>query len=207
MTRGAVLAEGRGYRLQALLDAVFFHEIPDFELVAVISPEENAYALTRAQTAGIPGYVVDPDLFPSTSSYCKAISNKLKDMDIDLVILADYSLPLGEVGKRYKNRIIGVAPSLIPAFENFSGNMYQVLHDRGIKVAGATAYFAAEDGSIGPIILQKTVPLDPEMDPDAIRTRILEDAEWVLLPEAVKLFCGNKLECNGNYVRIAGQDK
>lgn len=204
MIRGAVLAEGRGSRLQALLDAVFFREIPEFELEAVICPQEGCYALTRAKTAGIPGYVVDPELFPSTASYCKAVSNKLKDMDIDLVILTDYTLPLGEVSKRFKNRIIGVSPSLIPAFEHYEGNLYQLLHDRGAKLAGATAFFASEDGGIGPIILQKAVELDPGLSPEAIRNRIMEEGEWILLPEAVKLFCGNKLEIDGNYVRIAG---
>lgn len=202
MTRGAVLATGRGARLQALLDAVFFREIPDFELVAIISPQENSYALTRAKTAGIPGFVVDPDLFPNKESYCTAITNKLKDMDIDLVILCDYNLPLGDVGKRFKNRVIGVVPCLAPAFEGYEGNMYQHLADRGAKIAGATAYFVSEDGGVGPIILQKTVDLDPNMSADAIRARILEDAEWIILPEAVKLFCANKLECVGNYVRI-----
>ena len=198
------MAEGRGTRLQALLDAVFFREIPDFELEAVLCPQEGAYALTRAKTAGIPGYVVDPDLFPSTASYCKAVCNKLKDMDIDLVILADYTLPLGEVSKRFKNRIIGVVPSLIPAFEEDPAGMYQILHDRGVKLAGATAYFASAEGGIGPIILQKAVELEPGLSPDAIRGRILEEGEWVLLPEAVKLFCENKLEVSGNCVRIAG---
>ena len=127
MIRGAVLAEGRSYQLQALLDAVFFREIPEFELAAVIAPQEDSPALSKARSAGVAGTVVDPDLFPSTASYCKAVSNKLKDMDIDLVILADYSMPLGEVTKRFRNRIIAVCPCLIPAFENFKGDMYQVL--------------------------------------------------------------------------------
>ena len=187
MIRGAVLAEGRSYQLQA-----------------VIAPQEDSPALSKARSAGVAGTVVDPDLFPSTASYCKAVSNKLKDMDIDLVILADYSMPLGEVTKRFRNRIIAVCPCLIPAFENFKGDMYQVLHDRGIKIAGATAYFTAEDGGIGPIILQKAVDLEPGMSREAIYTKIREDAESVILPEAVKLFCANKLECDGNLVRISG---
>ena len=204
MIRGAGLAEGRSYQLQALLDAVFFREIPEFELAAVIAPQEDSPALSKARSAGVAGTVVDPELFPSTASYCKAVSNKLKDMDIDLVILADYSMPLGEVTKRFRNRIIAVCPCLIPAFENFKGDMYQVLHDRGIKIAGATAYFTAEDGGIGPIILQKAVDLEPGMSREAIYTKIREDAESVILPEAVKLFCANKLECDGNLVRISG---
>ena len=205
MIRGAVLAEGRSHQLQSLLDAIFFREIPEFELAAVIAPQEDSPVLAKARSAGIAGTVVEPDLFPSTASYCKAVSNKLKDMDIDLVILADYSLPLGEVTKRFKNRVIAVCPCLIPAFENFKGDMYQVLHDRGIKIAGATAYFVAEDGGIGPIILQKPVELSPGMSRQAIYNRIQEDAEAVLLPEAVKLFCANKLECDGNFVHISGK--
>ena len=204
MVRAAVLASGDGSRLQALLDAVYFNEIPNFELVAVICPQQGCYAMTRALSAGIPAFVVDPELFPNSTSHSMAVANKLKDMDIDLVILADYSMPLGEVTKRFRNRIIAVCPCLIPAFENFKGDMYQVLHDRGIKVAGATAYFTAEDGGIGPIILQKAVDLEPGMSREAIYTRIREEAESVILPEAVKLFCANKLECDGNLVRISG---
>jgi len=202
MIRGAALVSGGGTQLQSLLDAVYFKEIPNFELVAVISPESDAYALTRAKTAGVPTYVVDPNLFPTEASYSKAVYNKLRDMDIDLVILTGYKRPLGEVAEKFKNKIIGVYPSLIPAFENQEGNIYKAVFERGLKVAGATAYFAASDGSIGPIILQKAVTIYQTDSVESIRSRIMEEAEWKILPQAIKLFCEGKLEIRGKRVHI-----
>ena len=108
MVRAAVLASGDGARLQAILDAVYFKEIPDFELVAVICPQRGCYAMTRALSAGIPAYVVDPELFPNMTSHSMAVANKLKDMDVELVILAGYDVPLGVVPYQFKNRIIQI---------------------------------------------------------------------------------------------------
>ena len=116
--RAAALASGDGARLQASLDSMYFKEIPNFELVAVISPQRDAYAMKRALNAGVPAYVVDPELFPTMTSHSMAIANKLRDMDIELVILAGYDLPLGVVPYQFKNRIIGTCPSLYPAFED-----------------------------------------------------------------------------------------
>ena len=115
MVRTAVLASGDGARLQAILDAVYFNEIPNFELVAVICPQRGCYAMNRALNAGIPAFVVDPDLFPNMTSHSMAVANKLKDMDIELVILAGYDIPLGVVPYQFKNRIIGTYPALYPA--------------------------------------------------------------------------------------------
>ena len=121
MVRAAALASGDGARLQAILDSMYFKEIPNFELVAVISPQRDAYAMKRALNAGVPAYVVDPELFPTMTSHSMAIANKLRDMDIELVILAGYDLPLGVVPYQFKNRIIGTCPSLYPAFEGCGG--------------------------------------------------------------------------------------
>ncbi|EJW90142.1 phosphoribosylglycinamide formyltransferase, partial [gut metagenome] len=106
----------------------------------------------RALNAGIPAYVVDPELFPNITSHSMAVANKLKDMDIDLVILAGYELPLGVVPYQYKNRIIGTYPALYPAFENEEGDIYRAALEKGVKVTGATAYFADGDGRVGNII-------------------------------------------------------
>lgn len=202
MTRGAVLVSGGGTKLQALLDSVYFGEIPDFELVAVISSDEEAYAMTRAKTAKVPAYTVDPALFPTTSSYSMAVANKLRDMDVDLVILAGYKMPLGTVASAFKNRIIGVYPSLVPAFENCQGSVHRAVLERGAKVTGATAYFASAEGAIGPIILQKTVEVRQDDDVDALRSRVMEEAEWKLLPQAVTLYCQGRLEIRGARVFI-----
>jgi phosphoribosylglycinamide formyltransferase-1 len=202
VTRGAVLVSGGGTKLQALLDSVYFREIPDFELVAVISSDEQAYAMTRAKTAGIPAYVVDPALFPTTSSYSMAVANKLKDMDVDLVILAGYRMPLGTVAAAFRNRVIGVYPSLIPAFEKVEGSVHRAVLERGVKITGATAYFATPEGGIGPIILQKAVEVRQDDDLDTLRSRVMEDAEWKLLPQAVTLYCQGRLEVRGSRVLI-----
>ncbi len=202
MIRGAVLVSGGGTKLQAVLDSVYFGEIPDFQLVAVISSDAQAYAMTRAKTAGVPAYVVDPALFPTASSYSMAVANKLKDMDVDLVVLAGYRMPLGTVAATYKNRVIGVYPSLIPAFEGVEGSVHRAVLERGARITGATAYFATPDGEIGPIIAQRAVEVRQDDTVDTLRARVMEEAEWKLLPDAVTLFCQGRLEIHGSRVII-----
>ena len=138
MVRAAALVTGDGAKLQAILDSMYFKEIPDFELIAVISSERDAYAMKRALNAGVPAYVVDPELFPNSTSHSMAVANKLKDMDIDLVILAGYELPLGVIPYQFKNRIIGTYPALCPAFEDVEGDVHCAVLERGVKVTGAT---------------------------------------------------------------------
>ena len=118
MIRAAALVSGDGALLQTVLDSMYFGEIPNFELTAVICTESDAYALRRARNSGVEAFVVEPSLFPTKLSYSMAISNKLRDMDIDLVILAGYNMPLGVISTQFRKRIIGVYPSLIPAFVN-----------------------------------------------------------------------------------------
>lgn len=202
MIRASALVAGEGSKLQAILDSMYFNEIPDFELVSVISSEKDAYAMTRAQNAGVPAFVVDPDLFPNMTSYTMSVASKLRDMDVDLVILAGYELPLGVIPYQYKNSIIGTCPSLIPAFEDTRGDIVRASLERGVKVTGATAYIADADGRVGGIILQQAVEVKPDDNVETLRRRILEDAEWKLLCEAVKLYCGGKLEIRGKRVVI-----
>ena len=139
MVRAAALVTGDGAKLQAILDSMYFKEIPDFELIAVISSEREAYAMNRALNAGVPAYVVDPELFPNSTSHSMAVANKLKDMDIDLVILAGYEQPLGVIPYQFKNRIIGTYPALCPAFEDVEGDVQRAVLERGVKVTGATS--------------------------------------------------------------------
>lgn len=203
MVRAAALASGDGARLQAILDSMYFKEIPNFELVAVISPQRDAYAMKRALNAGVPAYVVDPELFPTMTSHSMAIANKLRDMDIELVILAGYDLPLGVIPYQFKNRIIGTCPSLYPAFEDVEGDVCRAVLERGVKVTGATAYFTDGDGRVGNIILQKAVDVLPEDDPDTLRQRVMEEGEWKLLSRAVSLYCAGRLSIHGSRVLIA----
>ena len=205
MVRAAALVSGDGAKLQAILDSMYFKEIPDFELVAVISSEKDAYAMKRALNAGVPAYVVDPELFPNMTSHSMAVANKLKDMDIELVILAGYDMPLGVIPYQFKNHIIGTFPALYPAFEDAEGDVQRAVLERGVKITGATAYFADADGRVGGIILQRSIEVMPDDTPDSLRRRVLEDAEWKLLSQAVSLYCANRLSIRGNRVIIEAE--
>ncbi|MDO4983690.1 MAG: formyltransferase family protein [Eubacteriales bacterium] len=202
MIRAAALVSGDGAKLQAILDSMYFKEIGNFELVAVISPEKDVYAMKRALNAGVPAYVVDPELFPTMTSHSMAIANKLKDMDIDLVILAGYDRPLGVVPYQFKNRIIGTYPALYPAFADVEGDPCRAALERGVKVSGATAYFADGEGGIGGIILQKAVNVSPDDTAETLRQRIMEEGEWKILSQAVSLYCAGRLAIHGNRIII-----
>ena len=202
MIRAAALASGDGALLQAILDSMYFNEIPDFELVAVICPQRDCYAMKRALNAGVPAYVVDPELFPTMTSHSMAVANKLKDMDIDLVILAGYDLTLGVIPYQFRNRIIGTYPALYPAFEDEEGDIQRQVLERGVKLTGATAYFADGDGRVGSIILQRAVEVLPDDTPETLSRRVLEEGEWRILSQAVILYCSHKLKIHGNRVII-----
>ena len=189
MIRAAALASGDGEKLQAVLDALYFGELPDFELAAVICPEKNAYVMQRAVNAKIPAYVVDPDLFPTMTTHSMAVANKLKDMDVELVLLADYDASLGVIPYQFKNRIIGTWPSLCPAFEDCEGDVFEAVLARGCTLTGATSFFADADGRVGKIIDQRAVAVLPGDTAETLRSRVTEQAEWPLLAEAVKHYC------------------
>ena len=203
IVRAAALTAGDGSKLQAILDSMYFHELPNFELAAVIAPSREAYAITRAVNAGVPSYVVDPELFPNMTSHSMAVANKLRDMDIELVILAGYDLPLGVVPYQFRNHIIGTYPALSPAFEDVEGDVNRAVLERGVKVTGATAYFADGDGGVGGIILQKAIDVLPDDTPESLGTRVMEECEWKLLSRAVALYCGGKLSVHGKRVVVA----
>ena len=206
MVRAAALVSGGVSKLQAILDAVYFKEIPNFELVAVISSERTTKAMKRAAGAGVPAFVVDPELFPNMTSHSMAVANKLRDMDIDLVILAGYNLELGVIPFQYKNRIVGTCPCLVPAFEEVSDEeVFHAVLERGVKITGATAYFADNDGMVGSIIQQKAVTVYAEDTPETLRSRVTEEAECKLLIEALSLYCQGRLSHHGNRILISGE--
>ena len=193
MIRAAALASGDGEKLQAVLDAMYFGELPDFELSAVICPDKNAYVMQRALSAKVPAYVVDPDLFPTMTTHSMAVANKLKDMDIELVLLVDYDVPLGVIPYQFRDRIIGTWPSLCPAFEDCGDDVFEAVLRRGCKLTGATSFVADADGRVGRIIDQRAVAVTPDDTAETLRRRVTEQAEWPLLAEAVKLYCRGKI--------------
>ena len=131
-----------------------------------------------------------------------AVANKLKDMDIELVILAGYDQPLGVIPYQFKNRIIGTFPALIPAFEDAEGDIQRAVLERGVKVTGATAYFADGDGRVGSIILQQAVEVRPNDTPESLSRRVLEEAEWRILSQSVIYYCSGRLKIHGSRVLI-----
>lgn len=210
MVKTAVLVSGGGTNLQAIMDAHLFGEIPNCELTAVISSDPDAYALVRAKSASIPAYVVDRALFPNSATYNTALQQKLEDLDIELVVLAGYALPLsGPILRAYENRIINTFPGLLPAFAELDGagiEPCEAAIRAGVKLSGATAYFVtAEKG--GPIILQQAVEVWEGDTPRTLQRRIMEEAEWKILPRALTLFCQGSLQVTDGVVHIVGGDK
>ena len=189
--RIAVLVSGGGTNLQALIDAQRRGEIINGEIAAVIASKPGAYALERAARAGIPGYVVARRDYPSNQAMTIALTDKLKSLDIDLVVLAGFMVILTqEMVRAYPNAILNVHPALIPSF---CGEGYYGLHvheralEYGVKVSGATVHFVSEECDGGPIVLQKAVAVEENDTPETLQRRVMEQAEWHLLPQAAEL--------------------
>ena len=206
MTRIAVLVSGGGTNLQALIGARDHGELGGGELAAVISSKADAYALERAKNAGIPGYVVARKDYDSNRAMTQALVAKLKELNIDLVVLAGFMHILTEeMVQAYPNAIVNVHPALIPSF---CGAGYYGLHVHekalayGVKVTGATVHFVNEEPDGGPIILQKAVDILPGDTPEVLQRRVMEQAEWHILPQAVALFCQGRLSVEGRIVTI-----
>lgn len=206
MVRIAVLVSGGGTNLQALIDAQGRGEIPDGEIAAVISSSPDAFALERAKKAGIPGYVIDRKAFDSNQAMTVALTQQLKELDIGLVVLAGFMYILTpELIDAYPNAILNVHPALIPSFcgEGFYGlHVHEAALAYGVKVTGATVHFVSEDCDGGPIVLQQAVPIEEGDTPEVLQRRVMEQAEWKILPRAVALFCAGKLRVEGRIVHI-----
>jgi len=202
------LVSGGGTNLQAIIDANIFGEIKNCELTAVISSNPEAYAIERAQYAGIPVYVIDKSIFANRTSFTKALLDKLLDLEIELVVYAGFNYILGpQLIKAFENRIINIHPSLLPSFcgPGFYGlRVHEAVLAHGAKVTGATAHFVTDVTDNGPIILQKAVPIFEDDTPATLQRRVMEQAEWNILPEAISLYCERRLELDGRIVRIKG---
>lgn len=203
-TRIAVLVSGGGTNLQALINAQARGELGGGKIAAVISSKPGAYALERAKKAGIPGYVLPRKEFDSNQAMTIALVEMLKELDIDLVVLAGCMIIFtGELVHAYPNAVMNVHPALIPAF---CGKGYYGLHVHeevlryGVKLSGATVHFVSEECDGGPIIAQKAVAVRENDTPETLQRRIMEEAEWKLLPEAVSLFCQGRLSVQGRTV-------
>ncbi len=190
-TRIAVLVSGGGTNLQALIDAQNSGVLKSGEIVLVISNNSIAHALTHAQNAGIEALCISKKDCGSQEAFEEAILSALKERDIDLIVLAGFmSILSGHFVKQYENRIINVHPSLIPSFcgKGFYGlRVHEAALEYGVKVTGATVHFVNEVPDGGRIIMQKAVPVLPDDTPESLQKRVMESAEWIILPEAAEL--------------------
>lgn len=202
----AVLVSGGGTNLQALIDAQGRGELINGQIAAVISSSPGAYALERAAKAGIPGYVVARRDFPSNQSMTAALVDRLRELEIDLVVLAGFMVILtGEMVRAFPNAILNVHPALIPSFAGpgcYGLHVHEKALEYGVKLSGATVHFVSEECDGGPIVLQKAAEVLPGDTPEVLQRRIMEQCEWVLLPQAVSLFCQDRLRVEGRIVHI-----
>lgn len=202
-----VLVSGGGTNLQKLIDAQAAGEIVNGKLRVVISSRPDAYALERAKKAGIEAITLRRKDYGSVEEYSQALIDALKEREVDLVVLAGFLTITGDnFVEAFRNRIINVHPALLPSF---GGKGYYGLHvheaalARGVKVTGATVHFVNEVCDGGPIILQKAVEIQEGDTPEILQKRVMEQAEWILLPKAVSLFCQGKLSVSDGVVHIA----
>ena len=200
----AVLVSGGGTNLQALIDAQQRGEIPQGRIALVLASKPGVYALERAKQAGIPSDVLVRREFPTQEAYDEALIGKLEAAGTDLVILAGFLTIISEtVVNRFENRIINVHPSLIPSFcgEGFYGlRVHEEALRRGVKVTGATVHFVNNVCDGGPIILQRAVEVRGGDTPETLQKRVMEEAEWKLLPKAAALFCEGRLSVENGVV-------
>ena len=205
-TNIAVLVSGGGTNLQALIDAQQRGMFGEGKITAVISSKAGAYALERAARAGIPGYVIPRKEFDSNRAMTVALVEKLRELSIDLVVLAGCMVIFTEeLVQAYPNAIMNVHPALIPSFcgEGYYGlHVHEKALEYGVKLSGATVHFVTAECDGGPIIAQQAVPVLPGDTPEVLQKRIMEQAEWKILPEAVSLFCQGRIKVDGSTVII-----
>ena len=202
----AVLVSGGGTNLQALIDAQGRGALGGGEITAVISSKDGVFALERAAKAGIDSYVLPRKSFDSNRSMTVALVEMLKCLQIDLVVLAGCMVIFTqELVEAYPNAVMNVHPALIPSFcgEGYYGlRVHEAALRYGVKISGATVHFVSEECDGGPIIAQKAVTVIEDDTPETLQRRIMEEAEWELLPKAVALFCQDKLSVIGRNVII-----
>lgn len=206
MMKIAVLVSGGGTNLQAILDAIDSGKITNTQVSVVISNNANAYALERAKKYGIPAQCVSPKRYESRELFNRALLETIQSYHVDLVVLAGCLVVIPEMMvKAYPNRIINIHPSLIPAFcgTGYYGlKVHEGVLQRGAKVTGATVHFVDEGTDTGPIILQKAVEVQQDDTPETLQRRVMEEAEWQIMPQAIDLIANQKVEITDGIVKI-----
>lgn len=197
MLRVVVMVSGGGTNLQAILDAVDNGKITNAEVVAVISNNEGAYAIERAKNHGVPAFVVTPKVYETRDAFNEALLETIKACKPDLIVLAGFlvKIPAAMI-EAYRNKIINIHPSLIPSFCGvgyYGLKVHEAALARGVKVTGATVHYVDEGTDTGPILFQKAVEVQPDDTPKTLQQRVMEQAEWVLLPQAINAIANGRI--------------
>ncbi|MEE0468487.1 MAG: phosphoribosylglycinamide formyltransferase [Blautia sp.] len=206
MMKMAVLVSGGGTNLQAIMDAMDRGEITNAEIAVVISNNANAYALERAKMKGIEAICVSPKAYASRAEFNQALLETIQSYDVELVVLAGCLVVIPEIMvKAYPNKIINIHPALIPSFcgTGYYGlKVHEGVLERGVKVTGATVHFVDEGTDTGPIILQKAVEVRQGDTPEILQRRVMEEAEWKIMPRAIDLIANDKIEVVDGLVKF-----
>ena len=209
VTKIAVLVSGGGTNLQALIDAEKRGELGNGKISLVISSKPDVYALERAKNNGIDTLVLSRKEYGDISEYSAALAKALEEAQTELVVLAGFLTIIDEqVYNKFPNKILNVHPALIPSFcgKGFYGlKVHEAALEKGVKVSGATVHIVTPECDAGPIVLQKAVAVNQNDTPEILQRRIMEEAEWKILPEAVKLFCDGRITVENNKVFIKGE--
>ncbi|MCR5517810.1 MAG: phosphoribosylglycinamide formyltransferase [Lachnospiraceae bacterium] len=195
MLKIAVLVSGGGTNLQAIIDAIDGGRITNTEIAVVISNNQNAYALTRAENAGIEHKCISPKDYENRALFEDVLLETIDSYSVDLIVLAGFLVAIpAKMVEKYERRIINIHPSLIPSFcgKGYYGlKVHEAALNRGVKVSGATVHYVDAGMDTGPIILQKAVSVEPGDTPEVLQKRIMEQAEWVILPQAINMIANN----------------
>lgn len=206
-----VLVSGGGTNLQAIIDALADGKITNAGIAAVISNNPNAYALKRAEQAGIEGVCVSPKSFETRGEFNRALLSKIQSYEPDLIVLAGCMVVIPkEMVQAYPNRIINIHPALIPSFcgTGYYGlRVHEKVLERGVKLTGATVHFVDEGTDTGPIILQKAVEVKSDDTPEILQRRVMEEAEWQIMPRAINLIANGCVKVENGRVIISGGEE
>ncbi|MBE6622265.1 MAG: phosphoribosylglycinamide formyltransferase [Ruminococcaceae bacterium] len=210
-TKIAVLVSGGGTNLQALIDAEREGRLGNGRITLVIASKPGVYALERAEKNGIATQVLPRKDYDSIASYSRALTDALIAAETELVVLAGFLTIIDEqVYQAFPNKILNVHPALIPSFcgKGFYGlRVHEAALEKGVKVSGATVHIVTPECDAGPIVLQKAVDVKQDDTPETLQKRIMEEAEWKILPEAVRLFCEGRITVENNKVSIKGEGR
>ena len=206
MLKLAVLVSGGGTNLQSIIDSIADGRITNAEIKVVISNNKNAYALERAAKAEIPAKALSPKDFTDREAFNDALLQALIDSEADIVVLAGCLVVIPpKIVEHFKNRIINIHPSLIPSFcgkDYYGLKVHEGVLNRGVKVTGATVHFVDDGTDTGPIILQKAVEVHQDDTPKSLQLRVMEEAEWVIMPRAIDLIANGKVKVEGGKALI-----